>query len=195
MNYKKPETLEELEANRDSHPNRGKIKGKSVVRSGSVELRGTIPKPLYEQMLCVTSAFSIGKAEAAQFGAWEAISQITNHERAQDFIKLSTVKYDGSYTLFRGYVPAGLYESLTAILCEKGYYPEDTATIVISCFVSKSERAYRKRLEQLKAEFNVEESIIVEAFKGESKKVAIDKKINKLKSGEELTELDKIKII
>lgn len=195
MTYKKPETLEELEANRDSHPNRGKISGKPVVKSGSVELRGNIPKPLYEQMLCITNAFSTGKAEAAQFGTWEAISQLTSHEHAQDFIKLSAVKYDGQYTLFRGYVPIGLYESLIAILSEKGYYPEDIATIVISCFVSKSERAYRKRLEQLKAEFNVEESIIIEAFKGESKKIAIDKKIAKLKSGEELTELDKIKII
>lgn len=194
MTYKKPSTLEELKANAESHPDRGKINGKPVVKHGSIELQKKIPKPLYGQLLCMINAFSISKSDAAIIGAAYAISEIFDNQHPQSFIAVNT-GYEGDTTLFRGNIPIGLHESLIAILKEKGYNPKDATTIIVSCFVNKSERAYRKRLKQLKEEFNTDDESIIKAFKGESKRVAIEKKIAKLESGEELSETDKIKII
>jgi hypothetical protein len=191
---KKPVTLEELEADKQAHSDRGMINGIPVVERGSAELRGYIPKPLYDEMIYITRAFSLGKAEAAQYGAWEAIDKMCVHESGQDFLKWKTVKYDGAYRLFRGGISIGLYDSLTSTLSEKGYPPEDMATIVISCFVSKCNQAYQKRLKQLAEKFQVSEVEIFDAFADDAKKIARDKKIQKLKSGEHLTELDKEKM-
>ncbi|GJD19922.1 hypothetical protein RIVM261_048780 [Rivularia sp. IAM M-261] len=190
----KPVTLEELEADQKAHPERGLINGILVVERGSVELRGYIPKPLYDEMIYITRAFSLGKAEAAQYGAWEAIDRMCVHESGQDFLKWKTVKYDGAYRLFRGGISIGLYESLTSTLLEKGYAPEDMAIIVISCFVSKCNKAYQKRLNQLAEKFQVSVAEILDAFALDAKKIAREKKIEKLKSGGELTELDKEKM-
>lgn len=192
---KKPVTLEELEADKKAHPERGMINGIPVVERGSQELRGHIPKPLYDEMIYITRAFSLGKAEAAQYGAWEAIDRMCVHESGQDFLKWKTIQYDGPYRLFRGGMPIGLYESLTSTpLEEKGYAPEDMATIVISCFVSKCNKAYQKRLKQLTEKFQVSEAEILDVFADEAKKIARDKKIEKLKLGEELTEIDREKM-
>lgn len=191
---KKPETLEEYIEDRDSHPSRGKINGRLVAKTGSVELRGKIPKPLYDKMIYITRTFSMGKAEAAQNGALEAIEKICSQEAGENFLKWQPIKYDGPYRLFRGNVPIGLYEAVVGIFEEKGYSPNDMATIIISCFVSKNQIIFKKRIEQLKQEFDATEEEICEAFANDAKKIARDKKIAILQAGGELSDIDKEKM-
>jgi hypothetical protein len=187
---KKPETLEELLDDRNSHPNRGKINGKPVVKSGSTELRGKIPKPLYDQMIYITRAFSLGKGDAARGGALDVIEKICVHEAGEDFLRWQTIQYDGPYRLFRGNIPSGLYESIAAIFDEKGYPINDMATIVVSCFVSRYKIALQKRIQQLQKEFNTTPEEIEKAFAGDAKQLARDKKIEILQNAGKLSDID-----
>lgn len=123
-------------------------------------------------MIYITRAFSLTKGDA------DAMAKICSHEACNDFIKWQTVRYDGSYRLFRGNIPTGLYESLFAIFEEKKYLTNDIAIIVISCFVSKNAIVFQKRIQQLKIEFDVTEEEIVKAFAGDAKTIARDKKID-----------------
>lgn len=190
---KKPETLSEYIQDRDSHPNRGKVNGESVVTPGSVEVRGKIPKPLYNKMIYMTRSLTLGKGDAALIGACEVIERLSNQD-TESFIKWQTITYDGEYRLFRGVIPAGLHETLVNIIEEKKYTSSDMAIIVVSCFVNKNKAVFNRRIQFLKEKFNVSEEDIYDALAGDAKQLARNKKIAILEAGGTLSDIDKEKM-
>ena len=62
-NYKNPETVEELKADLESHPDRGKINGKDVVRFDLREFSGHIPHTLVDRALECGAPFGFTQDE------------------------------------------------------------------------------------------------------------------------------------
>ncbi|BAZ18398.1 hypothetical protein NIES4071_102830 (plasmid) [Calothrix sp. NIES-4071] len=188
---KKPETLSEYIQDRDSHPNRGRVNGEPVVTPGSVEVRGKIPKPLYNKMIYMTRSLTLGKGDAALIGACEVIERLSSQD-TENFIKWKwqTITYNGEYRLFRGVIPAGLHETLVNILEENEYSSSDIATIVVSCFIDKNKAVFNRRIQFLKEKFNVSEEDIYDALAGDAKQLARNKKITILEAGGTLSDID-----
>jgi len=60
---KKPQTPEELSADIESHPERGKVDGEPVIRLDRTEFRGSVPRELYRQALLIGGAMGLSKSD------------------------------------------------------------------------------------------------------------------------------------
>jgi hypothetical protein len=63
MTKQQPKTKQEIEADIENHPERGKIDGDAAVRFDSVEIRGTLPRELYRHVLQAGAAQGLNKSE------------------------------------------------------------------------------------------------------------------------------------
>jgi hypothetical protein len=60
---KKPQTPEELSADIESHPDRGKVDGEPVIRLDRTEFRGSVPRELYRQALLIGGSMGLSKSD------------------------------------------------------------------------------------------------------------------------------------
>jgi hypothetical protein len=60
---KKPQIQEELSADIESHPDRGKIDGEPVIRLDRTEFRGSVPRELYKQALLIGGSMGLSKSD------------------------------------------------------------------------------------------------------------------------------------
>ena len=180
LHPKKPTTAAEIRADIEAHPNRGKINGQSIVRKGKIELRGYVPKPLYDEMIHLSRALSFSKADAAICGGWEALDQLVIQAKEQEFVRWKILATYPQTRLFRGNVPTGLYEMLDEWLILAGYEKENLATLVLTCFVAKYgvRHAYNKFVSDIIDAHGVTRADVEKAFEDDAKDEARKKREN-----------------
>jgi hypothetical protein len=61
VTYKNPESLEELAIDLESHPERGKLDGKPLIKFELKEISGTIPESLYDEFIQSGAAMGLDK--------------------------------------------------------------------------------------------------------------------------------------
>jgi hypothetical protein len=109
---KKPQTAEELLADEQQHPNRGKINGEYVADIGTTELSIFIDGDLYNKLIQIRGAIGLTKSQLAQesvFAALRFLKQLTGNQGIT--IDLSV---EGKSN-FRGNVPRYAYERVLSL--------------------------------------------------------------------------------
>ena len=88
---KKPRTKEELQADIEGHPDRGKIDGKSVVADGYREIRGRVSAETKRKFMRIIACYGVGMSEGLHLAIaalWrEQQEAVKSHEqeKAEEF--------------------------------------------------------------------------------------------------------------
>ena len=93
---KKPETLEELQADAQAHPERGKLNGDDVVRFNLKKFEGMIPSSLYREILEIGGVFGLDKEAILVSALMEWVSQPGRQMARQNFYQRETTKHGAS---------------------------------------------------------------------------------------------------
>ena len=95
-NNKRPETPEELAADIENHPERGKLDDDEVVRFDRVELRQYVPRDLWRRSLEIGGAMGLNKSDIVQAALIEWVSQPGRQAMREQFYQLKMDKHQVS---------------------------------------------------------------------------------------------------
>lgn len=88
---KKPQTLEEIQEDIGTHPNRGKIGGEFIIDQRSKTFTCTIPWVMHYRLNCICASMGINRSEGIRHALMNFISEYTEQE--QETVNQLSEKY------------------------------------------------------------------------------------------------------
>lgn len=180
---KKPQTKEELIADEQQHPNRGKINGEYVADISTSELNILIPGDLYNKVIQVRGALSMTKSQIAQEAVIHALVCLKQLDGNKSFgIEL---QFSGKSN-FRGNVPQYLLKRLLELGNEYGLDKHQLGYLGLYLFVNSSfaHSEYELFINRRSQELVCNPEELKEGLYGLSKALSRKERLKLINSGE-----------
>lgn len=146
---RKPQTIEELEQWVTEHADHGKIDGKPIIQTGTIEIRsGFVPGNLYDEALLIGAAFSFNKSDIGTHALLKFLASPITEMMLYKLVELG--QYEGK-TEFRAYIPTSLHNLAMGIKDRLGWNNSQLMTIALSLFVADLgiKEVYQQFLDQI----------------------------------------------
>ncbi|MHC5779547.1 hypothetical protein [Nostoc sp.] len=179
---KKPQTKEELIADEQQHPERGKINGQYVADISTNELNIVIPGKLYNRIIQIRAALSMTKSQIAQEAMLSAIFFLKQLNKSDD-IGISLI-FEGKSN-FRGNVPQHLYRRAVDLGSENGLDKHQVGYLGLHLFTTNPsvEDEYQLFMNMRSAELGCSFEELEESIYGLSKALSRKERIKLINSG------------
>lgn len=189
---KKPQTKEELIADEQQHPQRGKVNGQYVADISTSELNITIPGNLYNQIIQVRAALSLTKGQIAQEGLLLAIKMLANLDTRDINISLN---FSGKSN-FRGNVPQYLLRRSLELGESNGLDKHQVGYLGLYLFVNDPfvQSEYNLFITRRAEELNATREEIQESIYGLSKALSRKERLKLIEAGDSAGYLPKMSI-
>ena len=179
---KKPQTKEELIADEQQHPERGRINGEYVADISTSELNIIIPGDLYNKVIQVRGALSMTKSQVAQEAVFAAIKFLDSLNGNKD-IGIS-LQFQGKSN-FRGNVPQYLLKHLLNLGQEYGLDKHQVGYLGLHLYVNdlSVQKIYNFFIDERSQELGCTTEELQESIYGLSKALSRRERIKLLDAG------------